>query len=89
MLDEIIAQPVTKDRTDLLAAMLQAHDGEYKFDQQDLRDQVVTLFVAGHKTSSLLLSWSLFEISQHPDVEKKLHKEIKKVFGGVRVENLL
>jgi cytochrome P450 len=42
---------------------------------------VITLLVAGHKTTTLLSSWCLYLLSQHEDVEERLVKEIFEVFG--------
>jgi cytochrome P450 len=47
-----------------------------------VRDQVVTIFMAGHETTSLALSWTWYLLSQHPAVEAKLHGELAEVLGG-------
>eukprot|EP00928_Gymnodinium_smaydae_P024131 TRINITY_DN19629_c0_g1_i1.p1 TRINITY_DN19629_c0_g1~~TRINITY_DN19629_c0_g1_i1.p1 ORF type:complete len:1733 (-),score=253.55 TRINITY_DN19629_c0_g1_i1:195-5360(-) len=52
-----------------------------KFDQSELRDQLVTMLVAGHKTSSLLLTWALYNIASKPDVQEKLLQELRGVYG--------
>lgn len=80
-LKKIIENPLTNSRTDLLAQMIRAEDPvtKRKFSTTELQHQIITLLVAGHKTSSLLLSWSIFEISQNPVVEKELKKELKKI----------
>lgn len=49
------------------------------FDHENLRDQVITLLVAGHKTTTLLSSWCLYLISQNPEVEEKILDEVQKV----------
>eukprot|EP00929_Paragymnodinium_shiwhaense_P037063 TRINITY_DN19810_c0_g1_i1.p1 TRINITY_DN19810_c0_g1~~TRINITY_DN19810_c0_g1_i1.p1 ORF type:complete len:1329 (-),score=236.69 TRINITY_DN19810_c0_g1_i1:263-4174(-) len=51
------------------------------FEQVELRDQLITLLVAGHKTTTLLMTWSLWHIATHADVEEELLKEIREVFG--------
>lgn len=68
---------------DLLTLLLQAKDedtGEGMSDQQ-LRDEAVTLFAAGHETSSNGLTWTIYLLSQHPDVVKKMRAEIERVIG--------
>lgn len=71
------------DEGDLLSMLLQAQDddGTQMTDQQ-LRDEVMTLFLAGHETTALALSWSWYLLAIHPDAEKKLHAELDEVLGG-------
>jgi len=68
---------------DLLTLLLTARDddGNSMSDQQ-LRDEVITLLLAGHETTALNLSWAWYLLSQHPDVEEKLHAELETVLGG-------
>jgi cytochrome P450 len=49
---------------------------------QEVRDQVVTIFMAGHETTSQALSWTWYLLAQHPAVERKLHDELAAVLGG-------
>ena len=68
---------------DLLTLLLTARDedGNSMSDQQ-LRDEVITLLLAGHETTALNLSWTCFLLAQHPEVEEKLHAELDAVLGG-------
>ena len=68
---------------DLLTLLLTARDddGNSMSDQQ-LRDEVITLLLAGHETTALNLSWSWYLLAQHPEVEEKLHAELDAVLGG-------
>jgi len=68
---------------DLLTLLLTARDddGNSMSDQQ-LRDEVITLLLAGHETTALNLSWAWYLLAQHPDVEEKLHAELETVLGG-------
>jgi cytochrome P450 len=68
---------------DLLTLLLTARDddGNSMSDQQ-LRDEVITLLLAGHETTALNLSWTWYLLAQHPDVEEKLHAELDAVLGG-------
>lgn len=68
---------------DLLTMLLQTRDeetGETMNDQQ-LRDEAVTLFTAGHETSSNALAWTLYLLSQHPEVLEQLRSEVNRVIG--------
>ena len=47
-----------------------------------LRDEVMTLFLAGHETTALALSWTCYLLAQHPDIELKLLAELYAVLGG-------
>jgi cytochrome P450 len=68
---------------DLLTLLLTARDddGNSMSDQQ-LRDEVITLLLAGHETTALNLSWTWYLLAQHPEVEEKLHAELDTVLGG-------
>jgi cytochrome P450 len=69
---------------DLLARLIAARDSETGggMTAQEVRDQVVTIFMAGHETTSQALSWTWYLLSQHPAVEAKLHAELAEVLGG-------
>jgi cytochrome P450 len=71
------------DHHDLLAMLLEARDedGSSMSDQQ-IKDEVLILFLAGHETTALSLSWTLYELSLHPAVERRLHDELARVLGG-------
>ena len=65
------------DRGDLLSMMLAARDeetGEGLSDQQ-LRDEVMTLLLAGHETTAMALSWTFYLLSLHPGARRKLEEE--------------
>ncbi len=71
-----------EDRGDLLSALLQAQDedGGGMSDRQ-LRDECVTLFLAGHETTSIALANSLYFLSNHPEIEARVHEEASAVLG--------
>lgn len=82
-----------EERTDLLSALVTATDpegGEARMTREQLRDELLTLFVAGHETTSHALTWTLYLLSQHPEVEARLLEEIDRVLEGrpVTVEDL-
>ena len=73
------------DSDDLLGMLLAAEDeetGERMSDQQ-LRDECVTLFAAGHETTSISMAWTLYLLSHNPTVLAKLKTEIRAVLGNV------
>ncbi len=74
-----------EDRGDLLSMLLLAQDEEGdggSMTDEQLRDEAMTLFVAGHETTANALTWTWYLVSQHPDVETKLHEEIDNVLAG-------
>jgi cytochrome P450 len=73
------------DTGDLLSILLQAQDedGTHMNDRQ-LRDETITLFLAGHETTANTLSWTWMLLAQNPAVEKKFHEELDGVLGGCR-----
>ena len=68
---------------DLLSALLEARyeDGS-SMSVQQLRDEVMTLLLAGHETTAVTLSWVWLLLSQHPQVEQQLWCEIDTVLKG-------
>ena len=92
-LDAIVNRMVAQRRTevdrgaapqdDLLQMLLEARDeesGQGMTDRQ-LRDELVTLFLAGHETTSISLTWTFHLLAQNPAAEAKLHAEVDAVLG--------
>lgn len=73
----------TTDRGDLLSMFIQtrAEDGSELTDVE-IRDQLITIFVAGHETTSNALTWTWYYLSQHPEIEKRLWAEVDEVLQG-------
>lgn len=68
---------------DLLTRLIQARDDDDQpMTDRQLRDEAMTLYLAGHETTALTLSWSWYLISQHPQVEAKLADEWRAVLDG-------
>jgi cytochrome P450 len=65
------------DRGDLLSMLLLAQDEEGGGGMTDrqVRDEAMTLFLAGHETTANALSWTWYLLAQHPEVEQRLHEE--------------
>lgn len=89
-LESLIARLVAECRQqpspdrDLLALLLQARDAESGAGLTDsaIRDEVLTFFLAGHETTAMALAWTWYLLSQHPEVEARLHAELDSVLGG-------
>ena len=73
-----------EDRGDLLSMLLLAQDetdGSAMTDEQ-IRDESMTLFLAGHETTANALTWTWYLLSQNPEKEAKFHAEIDAVLAG-------
>ena len=83
VLDEIIFGLIaerrrsTVERTDVLSMLLEAEDPEtgYRLDDRQVRDEAMTLFLAGHETTANALVWTWYLLSQHPQVEARMRDE--------------
>jgi cytochrome P450 len=73
-----------KDTGDLLSLLLMVRDETdgTQMTNQQVRDEAMTLFLAGHETTALALTWTWFLLSQHPLVEAKLQEELNTVLSG-------
>jgi cytochrome P450 len=93
-LDRVVHQIIQQRRSDLdagrtveddlLTVLVKAQDetsGQGMTDQQ-LRDEVMTLLLAGHETTANTLSWTWYLLSQHPEVNRKLQAELRSVLNG-------
>lgn len=69
---------------DLLSMLMEARDEETGTGMTDrqIRDEIMTIFIAGHETTALLLSWTWAMLSRHPDVRQHVEAEIDEVLGG-------
>jgi cytochrome P450 len=88
-LDEIIYRMIAERRKsnedygDLLSMLLLAHDDEdHGMSDLQVRDEAVTLFLAGHETTANALNWTWYLLAQNPDAEAKLHEELDTVLAG-------
>jgi len=73
-----------RDRGDLLSMLLNAQDeddGTGMTDKQ-VRDEAMTIFLAGHETTANALTWTWYLLSGAPDVEARLHEEVDRVLRG-------
>ena len=72
-----------RDTGDLLSMLLHAQDDDgSRMTDKQLRDETITLFLAGHETTASTLSWTWWLLGQNPNVEAKLHGELDTILGG-------
>ena len=73
---------------DLLSLLLNARDEQAENPEDatmtdaQLRDEVITLFAAGHETTAVALTWTWYLLATHPDVQARFHAELDDVLGG-------
>lgn len=88
-LDEIIFRIIRERRTstephnDLLQMLMEAQDEETGelLNDEELRDEVMTVFIAGHETTANAMSWLWAILSQQPEIRKKVEEEVAEVLG--------
>lgn len=70
------------EQRDLLDVLLNAQDdGGAGMSDQQLRDEAMTLFLAGHETTALALAHTFYALSKHPEIERRLRAELDEVLG--------
>jgi cytochrome P450 len=89
IVDEIVAQrriaPVSDDRpTDLLDMLMAAEDAETgtRMSDRQLRDEVLTLLLAGHETTAATLGWAWWLLACHPDIDLRLGEQLAALGDG-------
>lgn len=88
-LNKIVYELINKRRNhksaqlDLLAMLMEARDPETGkgMSDEEIRDQVMTIFMTGHETTALALTWTWYLLSVFPNAEQKLYSELKSVLG--------
>jgi len=88
-IDEVLYRMIAEHRAqadtgDLLSMLLAARDEDDGTGMTDLqvRDEVITLFLAGHETTANALTWTWYLLAQHPEIEARFHAELDRVLGG-------
>jgi cytochrome P450 len=66
---------------DLLSLLLRAQADGIGLTDDEVRDEALTLFLAGHETTSNALTWTWWLLSEHPEVEERLHEELDATLG--------
>lgn len=69
----------SRKSADLIALLL---DQGQPLDRKLARDELITMFFAGHETTALALTWTWYLLAMHPGVERRLHDELDRALGG-------
>ena len=72
-----------RDTGDLLSMLLHARDEDgSRMSDKQLRDELMTIVMAGHETTAIALSWTFYLLGKHPEVEEKLCSELEATLDG-------
>lgn len=83
IIDERKAKGDSEDHDDLLSLLMGAMDDDgSQMTAKQLRDETMTLFLAGHETTALTLAWGWYLLSHNPRAESRLHEELRGVLSG-------
>ncbi len=89
VLDDAVNQTIAERRAagpseDLLSTLMQAQDAEtgHRMTDQNLRDEVMTMLIAGHETVASALAWTWYLLGDAPDKEATLHAELADTLAG-------
>ena len=90
IIDEVVFSLIKERRAkrggegDLTQMLLDAEDADTgeKMNDQEVRDELMTIFVAGHETTALALSWTMYLIAKNPEVEKRIQTEIQTILNN-------
>jgi cytochrome P450 len=81
LMDEIASRrtvPDLSERTDVLSLLIRAeHDDGSRMDDEELRDQLLTMLLAGHETTATGLAWALERIARHPEVATRAARAVR------------
>ncbi|GAA3764749.1 cytochrome P450 [Terriglobus aquaticus] len=70
------------ERTDLLALLLLARDEDgSELSDAQLRDEVITIFLAGYETTANALTWTMYLLTLNPEADRRMHAELREVLG--------
>ncbi len=90
-LDELLFRLIAKRKNDtegssdllsMLVRMQDPEDGAQGSSDQQIRDEAMTMIIAGHETVANALNWSWYLLALHPGAESRLHEELEAVLGG-------
>lgn len=77
------------ERNDLLDLLLNARDEDGNgLSDELIRDELMTIFIAGHETVALALTWMLYRLSRHAPIRKRVQREVDEVLQG-RIPTLI
>ncbi|MEW6270724.1 MAG: cytochrome P450, partial [Thermodesulfobacteriota bacterium] len=84
------AGPGSRQRSDVLSLLLGARDEDGRpLPDQALRDELITLLVAGHETTATSLAWAVHHVLEHDDVRARLESELTKLGGAPSPEAVM
>ncbi len=84
------ADPTTEEREDILSMLVSARDEDGQgLDDTELRDQLMTLLLAGHETTATALAWCFDQLLRNPDAYERLRSEIDSDGGGDWMEAVI
>ena len=87
-LNRVIAEMIAERREagatgdDLLSLLLRAREDGAGMSDEQVRDEALTLFLAGHETTAIALTWTWWLLSWNPEVEARLHAELDATLSG-------
>lgn len=85
---EIVRRPELVDGSgkESLLSLMTAQNSENgsSTNEKQIRDEMMTLLLAGHETTAATLTWTWYLVSQNPEVERRLHAEVDEVLAGRR-----
>ena len=83
IIQERQSQPPSNGRGDLLSLLMSAMDEDgTQMTPKQLRDETMTLFLAGHETTAQMLAWTWYLLAENPGAEARLHQELRDVLQG-------
>ena len=93
VLEDTIAEIISARRKDtrhfddLLSMLLEVEDADTaeRMTDKQLRDEVLTIFIAGHETTANALAFTLYLLAKHPDVKKRVQQEVADVLTGAEL----
>ncbi|MBP7971926.1 MAG: cytochrome P450 [Candidatus Nanopelagicales bacterium] len=86
-LDMLVQRLITEHRAagdngDLLSMMIAAQEDGFAMDDAQLRDEAMTMVLAGHETTAMALSWTWYLLARNPSATQRLHAELDEVLAG-------
>ncbi len=83
VVDELIDERKKNPSNDLISMLLEVKDEETgeRMSESQVRDEAITILLAGHETTANALSWGFYLLSKHHDVYEKIKEEANRVFG--------
>lgn len=72
----------SEPQDDLLSMLLGAQEDGRRMSHSQVRGEALTLLLAGHETTAVAMTWTWYLLSQHPEIEARLHHELDTVLEG-------